>query len=141
MRTFRQTVQPLRRLAIVSLALGLGARPLSAQSRQEIGTISGGNPVLLETKTVSRAAGIITAAVRVKFLKPTKVPAGFWYSSRTIVMLDCKKQLVAVKENWYYADEAGVKIGNHKVVGIPGYATPLPGSMPKVALDHLCRTR
>lgn len=136
----RRAVRELSALVVVGgVALGGAPRAVAAQSRTEIGTISGGNPVLLETKSVSKAAGIITAAVRVKFVKPTKVPGGFWYSSRTILMLDCKQQLVAVKENWYYANEQGTTVGNHKVVGIPGYATPLPGSMPKVALDHLCR--
>jgi hypothetical protein len=114
------------------------ANPLVAQSPQPIGLIKGGT-VLLEPKTVKRDGGIITAALRVQFHKPTKVPGGNWYSSRTLLMLDCRKQVVAVKENWYYSDAKGTKVAQHKEVGIPGYATPLPGSMPKVALDHLCR--
>lgn len=112
--------------------------PLAAQSTKPIGLINGGT-VLLESKSVKREAGIITAALRVQFHKPTKVPGGNWYSSRTMLMLDCRKQVVAVKENWYYSDAKGTKVAQHKEVGIPGYATPLPGSMPKVALDHLCK--
>jgi hypothetical protein len=129
-----------RRLATcVALAAGaLSARGAQAQSRQPIGLINGGT-VLLEPKSVQRDGGIITAALRVQFHKPTKVPGGNWYSSRTLLMLDCRKQIVAVKENWYYSDAKGTKVAQHKEVGIPGYATPLPGSMPKVALDHLCR--
>lgn len=115
-----------------------GATPLVAQSPTPIGLIKGGT-VLLEPKTVKRDGGIITAALRVQFHKPTKVPGGNWYSSRTLLMLDCRKQVVAVKENWYYSNAKGTTVAQHKEVGIPGYATPLPGSMPKVALDHLCR--
>ena len=134
-----------RRLAITGagapalvIAATVAASVATAQSPKPIGLINGGT-VLLEAKSVKRDAGIITAALRVQFHKPTKVPGGNWYSSRTLLMLDCRKQVVAVKENWYYSDAKGTKVAQHKEVGIPGYATPLPGSMPKVALDHLCR--
>ena len=134
-----------RRLAITwavataqVIAATVAASVATAQSPKPIGLINGGT-VLLEAKSVKRDAGIITAALRVQFHKPTKVPGGNWYSSRTLLMLDCRKQVVAVKENWYYSDAKSTKVAQHKEVGIPGYATPLPGSMPKVALDHLCR--
>jgi hypothetical protein len=123
-----------------TVAATVAASVASAQSSKPIGLINGGT-VLLETKSVTRDAGIITAALRVQFHKPTKVPGGNWYSSRTLLMLDCRKQVVAVKENWYYSDAKGTKVAQHKEVGIPGYATPLPGSMPKVALDHLCQAK
>lgn len=128
--------------AALTLTLcALSARAASAQAPKPIGLINGGT-VLLESKSVNRdKAGIITAALRVQFHKPTKVPGGSWYSSRTLLMLDCRKAVVAVKENWYYSDAKGTKVAQHKEVGIPGYATPLPGSMPKVALDHLCQAR
>ena len=129
----------LARLA-PGLLLVVAATSLGAQSPKTIGLIRGGT-VLLEPQTVTREAGIITAAVRVQFHTPTKVPGGNWYSSRTLLMLNCRKQEVAVKENWYYSNAKGTKVAQHKEVGIPGYATPLPGSMPKVALDHLCQAR
>ena len=136
-----------RRLAITwavatvqVIAATVAASVAAAQSPKPIGLITGGT-VLLEAKSVTRDAGIITAALRVQFHKPTKVPGGSWYSSRTLLMLDCRKQVVAVKENWYYSNAKGTKVAQHKEVGIPGYATPLPGSMPKVALDHLCQAK
>jgi hypothetical protein len=129
----------LTRLAS-GLLLVVAATSLGAQSPKAIGLIRGGT-VLLEPQTVTREAGIITAAVRVQFHTPTKVPGGNWYSSRTLLMLNCRKQEVAVKENWYYSNAKGTKVAQHKEVGIPGYATPLPGSMPKVALDHLCQAK
>ncbi len=46
--------------------------------------------------------------------------------------------MVAVKENWYYLDQAAKKVGNHKVVGIPGYGTVFKGSVPDVAITYLC---
>ncbi len=110
-----------------------------AQALKEIGKTSTGDPVFIETGSVTKAAGIITASVRAKFAKPTKASFGDLYASRTIVMFDCAKQVVAVKENWYYLDAAGKKIGNHKVVGKPGYGTVFKGSVPDVAMTYLCR--
>lgn len=128
-------------LVLVAVAAAVSsAASLKAQAPKPIGLIKGGT-VLLEPKSVKRDGGIITAALRVQFHKPTKVPGGNWYSSRTILMLNCRKQEVAVKENWYYSNAKGTKVAQHKEVGIPGYATPLPGSMPKAALDHLCQAR
>ena len=109
-----------------------------AQSLKEIGKTTTGDPVFVETKSVKKADGIITASVRAKFAKPTKASFGDLYASRTIIMFDCAKQVVAVKENWYYLDAAGKKIGNHKVVGKPGYGTVFKGSVPDVAMKHLC---
>ena len=111
----------LARLA-PGLLLVVAATSLGAQSPKAIGLIRGGTVLL-------------------QFHTPTKVPGGNWYSSRTLLMLNCRKQEVAVKENWYYSNAKGTKVAQHKEVGIPGYATPLPGSMPKVALDHLCQAR
>ena len=97
----------LRCLATIGLVVSaLQATRASAQARKPIGLINGGT-VLLESKSVKRDGGIITAALRVQFHKPTKVPGGNWYSSRTRLMLDCRKQVVAVQENWYYSDAKG----------------------------------
>jgi hypothetical protein len=128
----------------VLLAAGmvLTAAAGHAQSTKEIGITSVGNPVLLEPRTVKKGAdGIITAAVRVKFLKPVKAGATEYRASRTIAMFDCTAKKVAVKENWYYSDQKGTKVANHKVVGLPGYGTTIKGSLPDVALAHLCAAR
>lgn len=123
--------------ATVALAVAL---PYSAgaQALQEIGTISGGSPAMLETRTVKKAGDEITATVRVKFLKPAKAPGGEWFGSRTIVAVRCAAGTVAVKENRYYADVAFKKVANEKIVKIPGYAAPVPGSVPALALKTLC---
>lgn len=134
----------MRRLPIAALLaitlVTVPAATLPAQPPQRIGPIRGGT-VFLEPKSVQRKDGIIAAALRVQFDKPSKVPGGTWYGSRTLLRLDCRKQLIAVTENWYYSDAKGTQVAQHKVVGIPGYGTPLPGSMGRVALDHLCSTR
>jgi hypothetical protein len=111
---------------------------LLLQPQQDIGTITGGHPVRLEATSVRTAGGITTAAVRVRFLAPVKVPGGTWAASRTIVMVDCAKRAVAVKENWYYTDAAARKVAQHRVVAQPGYGPPLPGSVGAVALKHFC---
>jgi hypothetical protein len=112
---------------------------LLLQPQQEIGTITGGHPVRLEATSVRTTGGITTAAVRVRFLAPVKVPGGTWGASRTIVMVDCAARAVAVKENWYYKDAAGKQVAQHRVVPQPGYGPPLPGSVGSVALKHLCQ--
>jgi hypothetical protein len=123
------------RLPLASLLLAV---PVHAQALKEIGKTSTGDPVYLETKSVTTDKGIITASIRAKFAKPTKAPAGDLYASKTIAMFDCAKQSVAVKENTYYLDQAGTKAGPHKVVGIPGYGPAFKGSVPDVAMGYLC---
>ncbi|MCO4097783.1 hypothetical protein [Gemmatimonas sp.] len=110
----------------------------TAQSLQPVGTISGGNAVALETRTVKRAAKEITATLRTTFLKPAKAPGGDWYGSRTNVAVRCAEGTVAVLENRYYGDDKFTKIANERIVKIPGYAAPVPGSVPALALKQLC---
>jgi len=112
---------------------------LLLQPQLDIGTITGGHPVRLEPTSLRTERGLTTAAVRVRFLAPVKVPGGPWAASRTIVQVDCAKQAVAVKENWYYKDAAGRKVAQHRVVGQPGFGPPLPGSVGAVAMKHLCK--
>jgi hypothetical protein len=126
-------------VGVVGLSVG-SAASLAAQATTTIGTTSVGNPVLLETKSVKTGAdGIITATVRARFLKPIKAGASEYRASRTIAMFNCTTAKVAVKENWYYSDEKGTKVAQHKVVGIPGYGVTIKGSLPDVAMAHLCR--
>lgn len=110
----------------------------SASGSQPIGTISGGNPVFLEPKSVKRAGDEITASFRTTFLKPAKVPGGEWYGSRTLVTVRCKAGTAAVKENRYYSDAKLTKVASEKIVGIPGYGAPVPGSVTALALEALC---
>lgn len=131
--------EPTVRITIVLIAFVCLPAPASAQKLVEIGTTMVGNPVLLESGSVSTTKGIVNATVRAKFLKPVKAPGGDLRSSRTIAMFDCTKWVVAVKENWYYSDDVGKKVASHKVVGIPGYGSPIKGSLPDVAMAHLCK--
>jgi hypothetical protein len=127
------------RVAALGVLFALASGTVGAQPLQEIGTTSVGNPVLLEKGSVKRdAQGIVTATVRVRFVKPVKTPQGEWRSSRTIARFDCAKQVVAVKENWYFFDDAGKKEASHKVVGVPGFGPAIKGSLPDVAMKHLC---
>ncbi len=130
----------ITRLAIMVLALSSASTASQAQRLTEIGKTSVGTPVMLETKSVSRANGIVTATVRVKLVPPIKHSSGDLRSSRTIAMYDCAKKTVATKESWYYLDEAGTKVGMHKVVKLPGYGPSFKGSLADVAMLHLCST-
>lgn len=131
-----------RLLALLPLALltAPGAAPLGAQPRwQEIGRTVVGNPVYLDRRTTSTKGGITTATLRVAFVKPVRTPRGELTSSRTIVMVDCAKRELAVKENWYYFDEKANRVYEHKVVGKPGFGKAFEGSMQGVAVAHLCK--
>lgn len=112
--------------------------PAMAQSLEPIGAISGGNQVSLERRTVRRDKGEITATLRTTFTKPAKVPGGEWFGSRTIVAVRCADGTAAVKENRYYSDKKFTKVASEKIVRIPGYAAPVPGSVPMLALRHFC---
>jgi len=129
--------------ALALLALVASSAPGSAAAQSttmpQIGTISGGNQVLLESRSVKRTPQEITATVRVPFLKPAKAPGGEWFGSRTVVAIRCAEGTVAVKENRYYADAKFTKVANERIVKIPGYAAPLAGSVPAVAMAHLCK--
>lgn len=116
------------------------ASTASAQKRVEIGKTSVGTPVFLESNSVSRRDGIVTATVRVRLQPPLKHSSGDLKSSRTIAMYDCAKQTVATKESWYYLDDAGTKIGMHKTVKLPGFGPSFKGSLADVAMRHLCAT-
>ena len=125
------------RVLPVVLALAASAS-LPAQSFKPVGSLAGGNPVALETKSVKRTGGEVVATLRTTFAKPAKVPGGEWFGSRTVVAVRCATGTVAVKENRYYGDAKFTKVASEKIVKIPGYAPPVPGSVPAFALKELC---
>ena len=115
-----------------------GARALSAQAQQQIGLTSAGTPVMLETRSVTRAGGIITATLRVAMQPPIKTSNGDIVSMRSIAMIDCAKQTTATKERWFYFDAKGTKEARHDKPGIPGFGPAIKGSLADVALVHFC---
>jgi len=131
---------PPRLGAIVLAGSLLLASSAAAQKLVEIGQTSVGTPVFLEAKSVTRRDGIVTAAVRVRLQPPLKHALGDLRSSRTIAMVDCAKQTVATKESWYYLDDAGKRVGMHKVVKLPGFGPSFKGSLADVAIRYLCAT-
>jgi len=106
-----------------------------------IGTTSSGNPVFVDLKSVKRAGDLVTATVRVVFVKPVATPKGDWTSGRVIGTYDCAKKAVAAKEQVYYGDKAEAKIVERKINKMPGYGPALGGSLPAVALDYLCKAK
>ena len=131
-----RSVSNVRLLSVV-LALAWSGS-LSAQSLKPVGSLAGGNPVALETKSVKRAGGEVIATLRTTFAKPAKAPGGEWYGSRTVVAVRCATGTVAVKENRYYGDAKFTTVASEKIVKIPGYAPPIPGYVPAFALKALC---
>ena len=130
----------MSRCTIAFAGTVLLASPATAQKLLDIGKTSAGTPVFLESRSVSRANGIVTATVRVRLAPPIKHASGDLRSSRTIAMIDCAKQTVATKESWYYLDDAGKKVGMHKEVKLPGFGPSFKGSLADVAMRHLCAT-
>ena len=106
---------------------------------QEIGRTSVGNPVYVDPKSVKKGAdGIVTATVRVTFVKPANTPKGPITASRTVAMFDCGKKVVAVKENTYYHDEKAGKVYQHSAAVKPGFGPAIKGTLPDVAMAYLC---
>jgi surface-adhesin protein E len=106
---------------------------------QEIGKTSVGNAVYVDPKSVKKSAdGIVTATVRVAFVKPTKTPKGPITASRTVAMFDCGRKLVAVKENTYYHDEKTGKVYQHSAAAMPGFGPAIKGTLPDIAMVYLC---
>ena len=93
---------------------------------------------MLETRSVSRANGIVTATVRAALQPAIKTPKGEYKSTRSIAMFDCVKRTVATKERWFYYDEKGTKEARHDKPGIPGFGPVSKGSLAGVAFTHLC---
>ena len=114
------------------------AREAQAQKLTKIGSTSVGTPVMLESRSVTRAGDIVTATVRAVLQPPMKTPKGDLKSSRTVAMFNCGEQTVATKERWFYYDENGTKEARHDRPGIPGFAAAFKGSLSDVALMYLC---
>ena len=127
----------------MGIVLSTPAAPNAVQGRwKEIGKTSVGNPVYVDPKSVKKGAdGIITATVRAAFVKPVATPKGPITASRTVVMLDCAKQTVAVKENTYYHDEKANRIYQHSAPVKPGFGAVIRGTLPDIALAKLCTTK
>jgi hypothetical protein len=128
------------RQLIVALLFPMLTHAVAAQARwRPIGKTNIGNTVELDTRSVKRAKGIATATLRVRFVQPAKSPQGPITSARTVLSVDCGKRTVAIRENTYFLDEKTNKVYQHTTVGIPGYSPAMGGSMPEVALGHLCK--
>jgi hypothetical protein len=126
---------------VALLSLASPALPNVVQAKwQEIGKTSVGNPVYVDPKSVKKGAdGIVTAAVRVAFVKPVSTPKGPITASRTVAMFDCGKKVVAVKENTYYHDEKSNSVYQHSAAKEPGYGPAIKGTLPDVAMAYLCK--
>jgi len=113
---------------------------LQAQSASmpKVGALARGDAVFFEARTRKKSGDDITATFRTVFVKPAKAPGGEWFGSRTVVTVRCKAGTAAVKENRYYSDAKFTKVASEKIVGVPGYAAPVPGSVPAIAFKHLC---
>jgi len=128
-------------LSTAFAALTVAAHPAAAQSRwKEIGKTSVGNSVYVDSRSVKKVNGIVTARIQVKFAEPVVTPQGNWALSRHLAMFDCAKSTVAAKESIYYSDAAATKVVQKSTIAKPGFGSPIGGSMTKVALDYLCKT-
>jgi len=128
-------------LLVLLLSVPSPALPNVVQAKwQEIGKTSVGNPVYVDPKSVKKGAdGIVTATVRVTFVKPASTPTGPITASRTVAMFDCGKKVVAVKENTYYHDEKSNNVYQHTAAKTPGYGPAIKGTLPDVAMAYLCK--
>ena len=128
-------------LSLLAFTLSLLGAPDAQGSRwREIGKTSVGNPVFVDPKSVKKGAdGIITATLRVTFAKPAATPRGPITASRTVGMFDCAKKVVAVKENIFFHDEKANTVFQRSAAGKPGFGPAIRGTLPDVAMAHLCK--
>ena len=126
--------------AAAALTLLAGVAPLGAQATRwkELGKTGDGNAVLLDQRSLTRAADSVRATLRVQFIKPKKMPGGDVTSSRTAVTFDCRGKRVAIRENTYYFDERANRIYQQSKPKMPGFAPVMGGSMTAVAYGALC---
>ena len=139
--TMRAPARAATLAALALLAAAPSGAPLGAQvSRwKELGRTGDGNAVLLDQRSLKRAADSVRATLRVQFLKPKKVAGGDVTSSRTAVTFDCRAKRVAIRENTYYYDERANRIYQQSKPKMPGFAPVMGGSMTAVAYDALCK--
>lgn len=128
----------MRTLSFVT-ALSCGSA-LHAQSLTKIGATSAGTPVMLESKSVSRANGIVTATLRVAMQPPMKTSQGDIVALKSVSMFDCANQTSATKERWFYFDAKFTKEARHDKPGKPGFGSAIKGTLADVGLQHLCKT-
>jgi hypothetical protein len=127
--------------AAVLVSTVLTPRAGAQSSRwKEIGKTSAGNPVFVDPKSITKAKGLVTARIRVKFVTPVQTRDGAWVQSRHVAMFDCAKKTVAAKESIYYADEAATKVVQRSAPKIPGFGPAIGGSMTAIALDYICKS-
>ena len=131
-------------IAVTTVFTTLSVRPtaVAAQSSRwkEIGKTSAGNFVYIDPKSVKKVNGIVSARLRVKFVKPVVDGKNTWAVSHHSAMFDCAKKAVAAKESIYYSDEAATKEVRRQTIAQPGYGPALGGSMAQVALDYVCKS-
>lgn len=126
-------------LALVGIFSGsAGAQKRASTRWQEIGKTSQGNPVFIDPASVKKAAGIVTASIRVTFVKPVTTPRGSVTSARAIAMFDCAKKLIASKQNTLFIDESKGQVFQKTVNAEPGYGPAIGGSFADVAMKHFC---
>lgn len=121
------------------LVIGMSILGLVLQARwKEIGTTGSGNAVYVNTRSVTRADGVVTATVRVRYKAPVKTPKGELTSSRSIAMFDCARNAIAAKENTLFFDERANRVYTHTVNAKPGFGPAIKGSFADVALQYFC---
>ena len=128
-------------VAAIAAAAALPLLPAAAHAQarwKAIGKTASGNSVFVDTRSVKRANGIVTAIVRVRFTQPVQSPSGAITSSRTLAMFDCARQTIAAKENTYFIDERAHRIADHTVNKQPGFGPALKGTLGDVALTYFC---
>ncbi len=128
------------RLQLTLMLLVAAAAPAAAQGRwKEIGKTAANNPVYVDPSSIKTKDGITTARVQVKFVQPVKTPKGAWMLSRHVAMFDCAKHTVAAKSTYYYGNLAATKVVDSSITKIPGFGSPIGGSMTQVAWDYVCK--
>lgn len=132
-------------VATLAGARGLAAQsPFAPMTLRTIGKTPGGATVLLDPRTVIRRDQLVTATVLVHFLKPVPTPKGEMRSMKAIAHFDCKRKVMALSEDWTYADWEGKQQLAYERIPTRGfsrnYDPAVKGSLAEIALQYLCVT-
>jgi hypothetical protein len=143
--------RPALRRTLAALVAGmtlLGVRDACAQSPfapmtlRTIGTTPMGATVLLDPRTVIRRDQFVTATVLVHFLKPMPTEKGEMRSMKAIAHFDCRRRVMALSEDWTYADWEGKQLLAYERIPTRGfsrqYDPATKGSLASISLEYLC---
>lgn len=129
-------------ITLVAAHAAIAQSPFATMTLKTIGTTPIGATVLLDPRTVIRRDQLVTATVIVHFMKPMPTEKGTMRSMKAIAHFDCRRRVMALSEDWTYADWEGKQLLAYERIPTRGfsrhYDPATRGSLAAISLDYLC---